>query len=173
MIDKKLKMHQRNSKFSLQAAKGYAKLLDQPSSDWTTEDFDGQPYTAADYRGKIVVLDFWYRSCPSCMQAIPHIKQLAEEFAGQQVVILGVNNDRDDEDARYVIDTLKITYPTLKSAHQGQRIDAAYNITEWPTLIVIDGKGIIRHVQVGDSPHLVGDLSKKIRELMMNTGTAN
>ena len=77
-----------------------------------------------------------------------------------------MNSDRRDGDAKFVIDMLKLDYPTLRNGNRGDGIDSKYYITGYPTFIVIDARGVIRHVHVGLSFTLRHDLGEKIRELL-------
>jgi peroxiredoxin len=57
------------------------------------EDVDGKPFRLGDYRGKVVVLDFWYRGCGWCIKAMPQLNALAGQFEGRPVALLGMNTD--------------------------------------------------------------------------------
>lgn len=137
-------------------------LINKPAADWTTTDLDGQKHSLADYRGKVVALDFWYRGCGWCMRAMPQVKTLADEFHGQPVVILGMNTDRKDEDAKFVIDKLQLNYQTL----HGTGIPGKYGVQGFPTFIVIDQKGVVRARHVGYSPTLHDEMAKTITSLL-------
>lgn len=165
-VDARLKQHGRDMEFAVSDAVEFAKLLDRPSKDWQTTDLDGKPSGLADYRGKVVVLDFWYRGCGWCIRAMPQMKQLTDDFAAQAVAILGINSDSDLDDARFVIDRLKLNYPTLKNGDGEDKINMKYKIHGWPTLVVIDKKGVVRHIHFGYSPTLRSELGDMIRALL-------
>ena len=139
-----------------------AALINKPAADWTTTGLDGQTHSLADYRGKVVALDFWYRGCGWCMRAMPQVKQLADQFHGQPVVILGMNTDKKDEDANFVINKLQLNYQTL----HGTGIPQKYGVQGFPTFIVIDQKGIVRARHVGYSPTLHDEMAKTITGLL-------
>ncbi len=152
-------------KYTLESAEQFGKLLGQPSAAWETTDLEGNPRSLADYHGKVVLLDFWYRGCGWCIRAMPQIKQLANDFKDEPVVILGMNNDRDLEDANFVIDKMGLNYASLKNGRE-DGINEHYNITGWPTLVMLDGQGVVRSIHVGYSPNLREELGEKIRELL-------
>ncbi len=137
-------------------------VLNKPAAEWETTDLDGHKHALADYRGKVVALDFWYRGCGWCMRAMPQIKALADEFHGQPVVILGMNTDRKDEDARFVIDKLGLNYTTL----HGEGVPEKYGVQGFPTFIIIDQKGVVRARHVGYSPTLREEMTKTIQGLL-------
>jgi peroxiredoxin len=168
MLSNKLKQPQNSREYYITTGEKFGPQIDKPSQDWSTTDLAGTPHALADYRGKVVVLDFWYRGCVWCIRAMPQMQQLVDEFSEQDVAILGVNSDQDDNDALFVIDKLKLNYPTLRngSATSKDRINTKYLIHGWPTLVVIDSKGVVRHFHSGYSPTLRHDLGEKIRELL-------
>jgi thiol-disulfide isomerase/thioredoxin len=165
--------------YALENASRFGKLIGQSSHEWQTTDLNGNARTLQDYRGKVVLLDFWYRGCGWCIRAMPQLNQLAGDFSGQPVAVLGMNNDSKKADADFVIETMKLEYPTLKNRADGSEGDAGihanYEISGWPTLVVLDGKGVIRHIHVGYSDKLHEDLGQVIRELLaeQNAAAAN
>jgi hypothetical protein len=96
------------------------------------------------------------------MRTIPQVKQVAEQFLGRPVVVLGMNTDRDEKDARLVISKLKLAYPILKA----EALPAKYMIPGFPTLLIIDQQGIVRDMYVGYSPTLGKDVAEKIETLL-------
>jgi thiol-disulfide isomerase/thioredoxin len=126
------------------------------------KDLDGKSHSLKEYRGKVVVLDFWYRGCGWCVRAMPQINQLAEDFKDQPVAILGMNTDREEKDAKFVVEAMALKYPNLKAAGLPQK----YGVQGFPTLILIGPDGTVRDLHVGYSPTLREDVAKEIRALL-------
>jgi len=137
-------------------------LLNKAAASWATTDLDGHKHALEDYRGKVVALDFWYRGCGWCMRAMPQIKALADQFRGRPVVILGMNTDQDDKDARFVVDKLQLNYLTLKAAALPEK----YGVQGFPTFLIIDQQGILRARHVGYSPTLLDEMGRAIENLL-------
>ncbi|HTQ39408.1 MAG TPA: TlpA disulfide reductase family protein, partial [Pirellulales bacterium] len=137
-------------------------LLGQAAEDFKTTDLDDKPQALADYRGKVVLLDFWYRGCGWCIRSMPALKKVAEHYAGQPVAVLGMNTDHDLDDAKFVVDKLGLNYTNLKA----EGLPEKFKVHGFPTLIMIDQAGKIRGVHVGWSPTLEHDLVKKIDGLL-------
>jgi hypothetical protein len=93
---------------------------------------------------------------------MPQVKQVAEQFLGRPVVVLGMNTDRDEKDARLVVSKLKLGYPIIKA----EALPAKYMIPGFPTLLIIDQKGAIHDLYVGYSPTLGKDVSAVIEALL-------
>jgi thiol-disulfide isomerase/thioredoxin len=157
-----LTQHEQYASYSAEEAKRLAGVLNKPAADWSAKDLDEKPISLQSLRGKVIVMDFWYRGCGWCMYAMPQVKQLASDFKDQPVAILGMNTDRDLADARFVVKELALDYPQV----QATGIPEKFGVQGFPTLIIIDQKGNVRDVHVGYSPNLRETVSKKVRELL-------
>ena len=156
-FDKRLQTLDQYQKSEIQDALDKAKILNQPAADWTLEKVGGGKLALNDLRGKVVVLDWWYRGCGWCMHAMPQVKQLAADYKNRGVVVLGMNVDSDEKDPAFVIDKMALDYPTLKTSFDFAK---NYGVHGYPTLVIIDQQGIIRKLYIGYSPDLrktVGD----------------
>jgi peroxiredoxin len=141
-------------------------LVAATPADWRATDFDGNSHALADYRGKIVVLNFWHAGCPWCMRSMRHVVALSDEFQGEPVAVLGVNSDEEPSDVRRVATLFRIEFPTLLEERSGPRLQDTYSIDMWPTVVVLDQKGEVRHVHPGYSPTLQDEIAAKVRELL-------
>jgi thiol-disulfide isomerase/thioredoxin len=157
-LDRMLGGHESNAEYAAQSAGRFKAVLNKPAAEWSATDVDGKPVKLADFRGKVVVMDFWYRGCGWCMYAMPQVMRLADDYKDKGVVVLGMSTDAAEKDARFVIDAMGLKYPTIKAAGIPER----YGVQGFPTLIVVDGKGVVREVHVGYSPTLRADLGKTI-----------
>jgi peroxiredoxin len=151
-----------DEEYYLGQAEKFAELLDRPAPSWETTDWDGKKYALADFQGKVVVLDFWYRGCGWCIRSMPQVKQLHEEFKDQGVAVLGMCADDEEENARFVTDYLNLDYPTLK----GEGLQEKYGDGGWPTLVLIDQQGVVRRLHIGYSPTLREELAAEVKALL-------
>lgn len=105
--------------------------------------FTGKTVTAEDYRGKVLVMNFWYAACGPCRSEAPTLKKAADEFKGQKVEFLGVNV-RDEKPTADAFDrTFKISYPSVRDL-DGKVLMAMSKFvppTAVPTTLVIDPEG--------------------------------
>jgi peroxiredoxin len=161
-LAEKAAQHGQMEKYYLDGAERRAKALGKPAPDFETTDIDGKKVKLSDLRGQVVVLDFWYRGCGWCVKAMPQMNQLAEDFAGKPVAIFGMNTDRNEADAKFVIEKMALKYPTLKAEGQPEK----FGVQGFPTLIVIDPRGRVHDIHVGYSPTLREDVGKQIRDLL-------
>jgi thiol-disulfide isomerase/thioredoxin len=164
LLAQQLARRQQEQQSVIEEAEERAALLGATSPEWSATDLAGKAHAMNDYHGNVVVLDFWYRGCGWCIRAMPQVKEIAARFQGRPVQVLGMNTDEREADARFVVDTLGVDVPTLKA----KGLPEKYNVTSFPTLLVLDQQGIIRDVHVGYSPTLANDVAESIEGLLRN-----
>lgn len=162
-LDAQLKELTQNASYYAERAKAKRAVVGQPAADWELKDLEGRSHTLGEYRGRVVVLDFWYRGCGWCIRAMPQMKQLADDFRDQPVAILGLNKDRDIQDARFVADRMGLNYTTLVGA---EGVPEKYHVRGFPTLVVVDPQGQVAEFHVGYSPELREEIGAVIRRLL-------
>ena len=139
------------------------RVLHTPPADWKTTDIEGKSHALTDYKGKVVVLDFWYRGCGWCMLAMPQVKEVAEHFANRPVVVLGMTtNTPESKDATFVVQKMQLMYPTLYA----KEIAAGYHIQVFPTLLILDQNGVVKDIHCGYSPDLRDEVEKQVEALL-------
>ncbi|HVC92940.1 MAG TPA: TlpA disulfide reductase family protein [Pirellulales bacterium] len=108
------------------------------------EDIDGKPMKLSDFRGKVVLLDFWGHWCGPCQGLYPRIRSLVKKFEGKPFAVVGVNSDANRETIKDVIAIENITWRSFwdEGAQRGP-IHSQWNINGWPTMYLIDHKGTI------------------------------
>jgi peroxiredoxin len=163
-IDQAVTQQEGFVKYYVDGARDRAALLNQPSAEWTCKDLDGKEHAIKDYRGRVVVLDFWYRGCGWCIRAMPQMKEIASYFADKPVTIFGMNTDRQEEDARFVIDKMGLNYANLKATGVPEK----YKVSGFPTLLIIDQEGVIRDIHEGYAPDLKEKVVESIERLLKN-----
>jgi peroxiredoxin len=110
---------------------------------------DGKKVSLNTYRGKPVMLNFWYASCPGCLAEIPGMQRFyaSQHTAGRDFAILGVNSVDDVPTARQFIQQHGLTYQIVMDSDQS--VAGLYHVTATPTSYFIDRQGIIRSMVVG------------------------
>jgi thiol-disulfide isomerase/thioredoxin len=161
-LDHEVEEHARLGDYLVEKAQFRAELIDRPSPKWAAIDLDGQMHAFKRYRGKILVLDFWYRGCGWCIRAMPAVKRVAERTRDKPVVVFGMNTDRDVNDAKFVVEKMGLPYVNLKA----RDIVGPYRVSAFPTLIIVDQQGIVRDIHVGYSPTLEDEVMTTIDKLL-------
>ncbi|WP_197525645.1 TlpA family protein disulfide reductase [Pseudobythopirellula maris] len=167
----RLALWKREKEFLIDDVEERQAILALPPANWETTDFQGAAHSRSDYAGRVVLLDFWNRGCSHCILAMPKIEELHRRYADRGVVVLGVNQDVHDEDARFVIDSQKIPYPTLRNNRtdgEGQTISAEFKIHSFPMFLLLDQSGRVAALVSGNHDNLVEVLAEKIERLLEN-----
>jgi thiol-disulfide isomerase/thioredoxin len=113
---------------------------------------DGKPLKLSDYRGKVVVLVFWGTWCGPCMAEVPYEREMAERYKGRPFAILGIDCDGDKDAALKVMKKEGITWPNWNDGDPGEGpIAKSYHVQGFPTMLVLDAEGTIRHMNLGGS----------------------
>jgi len=134
----------------------------RPAQEIVGDDLDGQSMTLSDYRGKVVMLDFWANWCGYCRQMYPYEKALVARMKNEPFVMLGVNGDDNKEELRREIDRHGINW---KSWWDGDaKIRRQWQLEGYPLIFLIDHKGIIRYKFEGRTPGPTID--KALQELI-------
>ncbi len=163
-LERKLKDCDEFRKSRLESAARYARIAGEPSPAWRAADLGGKEVSADGLRGRVVVMDFWFRQCSFCMRAMPQVEATADHFrrAGTPVSFLAVSIDKKDEDARYVADRLKPSYPVIRS----EEVAMQYGVESYPTLLVLDPQGCVQGIFLGFSPTLREDLTRCVQDVL-------
>lgn len=126
----------------------------------------GKKLRLSDYRGQVVVVDFWATWCGPCREMIPHNIALVERMKGKPFVLLGVSADSNADDLRQFLDRGNLPYPSIFDGRMGP-IAAAWKIEYFPTIFVIDHKGVIRYKDLHGR-----DLDRAVERLVQETEAA-
>jgi S1-C subfamily serine protease/thiol-disulfide isomerase/thioredoxin len=122
-------------------------------------DIEGNRFALADFRGKVVVLDFWADWCPHCVAMYPVERKLVERHADKPFALLGVNCD-DPSRLKKVLDAKTVIWKNWADGPQGP-IAKQWYIEGFPTLFVLDREGVIRYKDVRGE-----ELEKAVGELL-------
>lgn len=138
-------------------------FVNDKAPDFALKSVDGKVVKLSDYKGKVIILDFWATWCPPCRKGIPDLISIQNEYKND-VVIIGVSLDGDKtiKDVPDFIKQYGINYPIV---YGDEKIVTAYGgIQAIPTAFVIDKKGNIidQHVGLVDKSIYVN----KIKELL-------
>lgn len=128
--------------------------------DFELSDLEGQKTVhLSEFRGKPVLLSFWAAWCKPCRREMPELQRLHERY-GKEVVVIGINEDRDPAPARRLLREKGITYLNLWD-HRGE-VFAKYRIVAFPTTVWINPEGILLKISKG---YAAGYIESETRKL--------
>jgi peroxiredoxin len=128
-------------------AKGKELLPSETTApNWTLLDPDGKSHSLSDYRGKVVILDFWGTWCVPCWKTMPVLQGLHEKFKDSNVIVLGISiADKEGNPVEF----MKRKGFTYKLLLNGDEVADLYKAVQLPTLYVIGFDSKIIHAEYG------------------------
>jgi len=119
--------------------------------DFTLTDLEGNSLTLSQFKGKVIILNFWATWCPPCRREIPDFVELYEKYKDEGLLIIGVSLDRDGKRlVRQFSQEYKIDYPIVFA---DSKVTRDYGgIRAIPASFIIDKEGSIKEKYVGYQP---------------------
>jgi cytochrome c biogenesis protein CcmG/thiol:disulfide interchange protein DsbE len=129
--------------------------------DFTVQDSDHK-VTLSQFRGQVVVLNFWATWCPPCIEETPSLVRMQSRFKDKGVVVLAVSIDADDAAYHKFLKDYSVNMVTVRD--EAKKAASLYGTFGWPESYVIDRNGVIRRKFIGPvdwtSPEFTDYLSK-------------
>ena len=137
-------------------------LKDTIAPAFTLTSLQSKSVSLSDYKGQLILLDFFFKDCYPCMKAIPILQSLHEKYKSKGLNVIGID-PLDDESSgiNHFVTKAGITYPVLLDKKD---VNKAYHISSYPTLYLIDKKGNVIYNDNGFSEDLEKELEKKIKD---------
>lgn len=133
--------------FGLLRTQSGQKAVGQKAPEFTLTDFDGNTYSTANLKGKVVVLNFWASWCKPCEQEADELEEAWQNYRPRgDVVFLGVAWTDTDKKSLEYLRKFNITYPN--GPDLGTRIAQSYRITGVPETYIIDQNGVLAYVKL-------------------------
>ena len=132
----------------------------QPAPDFTLNDLDGQSVSLSQFKGKVVLLDFWASWCGPCIGDLGTLRKIKEQVATQPVVFLNVSLDANAEAWKQAIDKHEI-----KGVHvRSNQVAQSYNVSGIPRYYLVDPQGVIveNDLRVWDADDVVAKIEEQL-----------
>jgi peroxiredoxin len=126
---------------------GPAPVVGAPAPEFTLKTVDGQSVSLADYRGQVVLLNFWATWCGPCKLEMPAFDRAQQTVGPQGFQVLAVNFDEPQSDVQAFQEELELTFPLLLDP--GAVVQRLYRVLGYPTSYWIDSQGQVAAVHVG------------------------
>jgi peroxiredoxin len=151
---------------ALAALRMTAPASPEPARDFTLPRLGGGTVRLGEFRGKVVLLNFWATWCPPCIAEMPGMQAVQHVFGEQGFVVLAVNLREPQEEVRAFVDALELSFPVAFD-HKAE-IAGVYGVLGLPTTVLIDRRGLVvgravggRDWTVNAALHLFTDLLRE------------
>lgn len=127
-----------------------ANTIKGEAPDFTLKSHSGENIKLSEYRGQIVLINFWASWCGPCRQEMPELEKLYKKYSKLGVTIFGVNVEENINDAKNVVTNSKLSFPVLFDTENV--VSQLYNVTGMPTTIIVDRDGNMRYLHRSYKP---------------------
>lgn len=133
----------------------------KPAPAFQLKTFDGKPVSLADYRGQVVLLDFWATFCPPCVEALPELQALHQKYGPRGFSVLGVTVDDRAALVQKATTRAKVTYPILQSTAD---VWNGYKVNALPSMILVgrDGRILKRYGGEADKKAMLAEIERAV-----------
>jgi len=139
-------------------------LAGQEAPDFVLKSASGTNMRLSEYRGKVVMINFWATWCGPCRQEMPLLDDLYTRYERVGFSLLGVNIDDDSSRAMQMAEELGVSFPVLFD--ERKEVSKLYQVEAMPVTVLVDREGKVRHVHLGYKPGYEEKYLTEIRSLL-------
>ena len=136
--------------------------------DFTLDSRAGKPLSLAQYKGQVVMLNFWASWCVPCKQEMPLLETIQKTYGKRGFTLIGVNVEPDSKAANAVLEKIPVSFPVVYDRES--KVSKAYDVSGMPSSVFIDRKGQVRMLHRGYKPGDENEYMNQIRALVMERG---
>jgi peroxiredoxin len=135
-----------------------------PAPAFTLTSLAGQPAGLSQYKGQVVMVNFWATWCGPCQQEMPLLDQMYKKYKPAGFTLIGVNVDKEAPAVKELLARKPVSFPVLLDP--ANEVSKAYHVDEMPSSVIIDRKGEIRYIHRGYKPGDENEYQDRIRQLI-------
>ncbi len=135
-----------------------------PAPAFTLTALTGQQAALSQYKGQVVMVNFWATWCGPCQQEMPLLDQMYKKYKPAGFTLIGVNVDKDAPPVKELLARKPVSFPVLLDP--ANQVSKAYHVDEMPSSVIIDRKGEIRYIHRGYRPGDENEYQDRIRQLI-------
>ncbi|MGA8204825.1 MAG: TlpA disulfide reductase family protein [Woeseiaceae bacterium] len=139
-------------------------LTGQAAPDFALKSSTGENLRLSEYRGDVVMVNFWATWCGPCRQEMPLLDQLYSRYERVGFTLLGVNIDDNSSKAMNMVQELGVSFPVLFDSRK--EVSKLYQVDTMPATVLIDREGTVRYIHHGYKPGYENEYLDQIRSLL-------
>ena len=135
-----------------------------PAPDFTLSAQSGKPVALAQFKGQVVMLNFWASWCGPCRQEMPLLDSIYKKYSKLGFTLIGINVEPDSNAANDWLKQTPVTFPILYDTDS--KVSKLYGVSGMPSTVILDRKGTVRMIHRGYKPGDEQDYLSSISSLM-------
>ena len=132
--------------------------------DFALKSSTGENLRLSEFRGDVVMINFWATWCGPCRQEMPHLEALYQRYSPLGFTLLGVNVEDDPKGAEAWLAQTPVSFPVLFDSDN--RVTKIYDVVAMPSTVLVDRSGNVRYLHHGYKPGYENEYQNQIRELI-------
>lgn len=148
----------------LVSALASAEVRQQVAPDFTLKSNSGENLKLSEYRGDVVMINFWASWCGPCRQEMPLLDELYRNYQPLGFTILGVNVEEDPAKAKSLLKDIPVSFPVLFDTEN--TVSRLYDVVAMPSTVLVDRAGKVRYLHKGYKPGYEQSYQEQIRTLV-------
>ena len=149
----------------IMAASAVSAGMKQSSApDFTLKSHEGENIRLSEYRGEVVLINFWASWCGPCRQEMPVLSALHDKYRALGFTVLGVNVESDTRKARKLLQDRPVSFPVVFDSDSV--VSKQYDVVAMPSTVLVDRDGNMRYLHKGYKPGLEAVYQQQVRDLI-------
>jgi peroxiredoxin len=137
---------------------------DGPAPDFALKSDSGENLRLSEFRGEVVMINFWASWCGPCRQEMPLLDELYAQYQPMGFTILGVNVEEDSTKAKQMLGDAPVNFPVLFD--NDSEVSKLYNVVAMPSTVLVDRSGNVRYLHQGYKPGYEEAYQQQVRALI-------
>lgn len=142
----------------------HAASVSGPAPDFTLKSRSGENLKLSEYRGEVVMINFWASWCAPCRQEMPLLEELYKKYSDLGFTLLAVNVEEDSSKAEDLLREIPVSFPVLFD--NTNKVSKLYKVVAMPSTVIVDRDGNMRYLHKGYLPGYEDEYRKQVRELI-------
>jgi peroxiredoxin len=141
-----------------------AEVVEGAAPDFTLKSRSSGNLKLSEYRGDVVMINFWASWCAPCREEMPLLEDLYAKYSDLGFTLLGVNVEEDSSKADEFLRDVPVSFPILFD--NKNQVTELYNVVAMPTTVIVDRGGNMRYLHRGYLPGYEEEYKKQVKELI-------
>lgn len=139
-------------------------IMGKQAPPFSLKNIDGRLISLSDYKGKVVLINFWATWCKPCRVEMPSLNRLFKKYSKQGLVVIGVSIDKTKDPVRKFLEEIPLDFPIVLDSDIS--VSKNYKVFAFPTTFLIDRGGMLKEKFIGEMDWMHSDMTTIIEKYL-------